>query len=310
MSQQARPRILLLYYSHSGDAGRVAEELAGPLRAPEVDLTVERLRPIVDYPYPWRSIRRFFGILPECHLGPWPALEPLRVEPTQKFDLVILVYQVWFLAPSLPVQSFFHSDAARLLRGVKVMTVSVSRNMWHSASETMKRLLREAGARHIDHVSITHQGPAWATFVTTPRSLLFGKKEGFWGIFPPAGISAADLAGIARFSRAILNQRDKLMKGDDAPLLRGLGAVQVNPRYVVPELIGWYWFRGWARLIRALGRMGSVPRLAGVYLFVVCLVMMILVVLPVTLLVRLLLYPCVRRWTAVYVHRLEQPSGP
>jgi hypothetical protein len=310
MSKQTRPRILLLYYSHSGDAGRVAEALAASFQVPEIDLVIERLRPISDYPYPWRNVRRFFGILPECHLGPLPTLEPLHLNDSERFDLVILIYQVWFLAPSLPVQSFMHSKAARLLRGVKVMTVSVSRNMWHSAAETMKLLLRDAGARHIDHVSITHQGPAWATFVTTPRSLLWGKKGAFWGIFPPAGISAADLAGVSRFGQAILNQRDRLKEPEDAPLLPRLGAVQVNSRYVVPELIGWYWFRGWARLIRWLGRFGSVPRLAGVYLFVACLVLMILVVLPLTLLLRLVFYPWVRRWTAAYVRRLEQPSGP
>jgi hypothetical protein len=86
--------------------------------------------------------------------------------------------------------------------------------------------------------------------------------------------------------------------------------VQVNTRYVLPELIGWYWFRGWARLIRFLGRLGSIARLAGVYLFVLCLVPLILFGIPLLLLVRLLLYPWMRRWTAAYIERLQQPSGP
>jgi hypothetical protein len=305
-----RPRILLIYYTNSGDAGQVAEALAVPLRLAEVELGEECLRPVVAYPFPWRSIGRFFGILPECHFGPVPNLAPPAFDATGRFDLVILVYQVWFLAPSLPVQSFLQSDSARVLRDVKVMTVSVSRNMWHSASETMKTLLGQAGARHIDHVSLTHQGPAWATFITTPRSLLVGKKEGFWGIFPPAGIAAAELAGVARFSGAIVNQLDRLSQPDAAPLLAGLGAVRVNERYVLPELVGWYWFRGWARLLRFLGGPDSLARLAGVYLFVICLVFMILIVLPITLLLRLLLYPWMRTWTAAYVHQLHQPSGP
>ena len=308
--QIPQSRILIVYYSNSGDAGRVVERLAVDLRRADVELVVQRLRPIVEYPFPWRSIGRFFGVLPECHLGPLPALQPMAVDLAQSFDLVILVYQVWFLAPSLPMQSFLQSAAAPVLRDTKVITISVSRNMWHSAAQTMKALLQQAGARHIDHVSLTHQVPAWATFITTPRALLLGKKESFWRLFPAAGISEAELAGLSRFSQAILNQRQKLKSADDSPLLAGLGAVHIQQRYVVPELIGWYWFRGWARLLRLLGRLGSVPRLLGTYLFVVCLIFMVLVVLPLTLLIRLLFYPLMNRWLAAYIRQLQQPSGP
>src|SRR5262249_7909907 len=97
---------------------------------------------------------------------------------------------------------------------------------------------------------------------------------------------------------------------EDSPLLAGMHAAPVNQRYVLPELIGWYWFRGWARLLRWLGRLGRPARRAGVYLFVVCLVFLILVVLPLTLLLRLLLFPWMNRWTAAYVQRLQEPSGP
>jgi hypothetical protein len=302
-------RILLIYYSQSGEAGRVAETLADAVRDPDVELVVERLRPKQEYPFPWRSVGRFFAILPECHLGPLPELEAPAFDPDQKFDLIILVYQVWFLAPSLPVQAFLQSAAARILKGAKVMTVSISRNMWQSASETLKQLLAEAGARHIDNIVVTHQGPAWATFITTPRALLFGKKEGFWGIFPPAGLGDAELVRVAGFGKAILAGRDRLQLSEAAPLLTGLGAVHIQRRYLIPERIGWYWFRGWAHLIRFLGRFGMAARMAGVYLFVVFLLFMIVVVMPLTMLVRLLLYPLINKRLTAYIRRLEQPSG-
>src|SRR6516165_342471 len=292
--------ILLIYYSQSGEAGRVAETLATTLCDPEVELVVERLRPKQEYPFPWKSVGQFFAILPECHLGPLPELEAPAFDPDQKFDLVILIYQVWFLAPSLPVQAFLKSRAARVLKGAKVMTVSVSRNMWQSASETMKQLLADAGARHIDNIVVTHQGPAWATFITTPRALLFGKKEGFWGIFPPAGLADAELARVARFGKAILDCRDRLHLPEGVPLLTGLGAVHIQRRYLIPERIGWYWFRGWGHLIRFLGRLGTVPRVAGVYVFVVFLLFLIVIVMPLTMLGRLLLYPLIYKRLAAY----------
>jgi hypothetical protein len=301
-------RILLLYYSQSGEAGRVAETLASSLLDPDVDLVMVRLRPRQEYPFPWRNVGRFFSILPQCHLGPLPELETPGFDPDQKYDLVIFVYQVWFLTPSLPVQAFLKSNYARVLRDTKVLTVSVSRNMWHWASEMMKRLLAETGARHIDNVAVTHQGPAWATFVTTPRALLLGKKDGFWGIFPPAGLDERELDRVTRFGKAILQRRDRLHQPEALPLLTGLGAVPIQSRYLLPELIGWYWFRGWAHLIRFLGRLGTVPRMAGVYLFVAFLLFMIVVVMPLTMLGRLLLFPLINKRLTAYVHRLEQPS--
>jgi len=301
-------RVLLIYYSQSGEAGRVADTMTATLTEPDVELVVERLRPRPEYPFPWRSVGRFFAILPECHLGPLPELEIPAFDPDQKFDLIILVYQVWFLAPSLPVQAFLKSSAARVLKGAKVMTLSVSRNMWQSASETMKQLLADAGARHIDNIVVTHQGPAWATFITTPRALLFGKKEGFWGIFPPAGLGDTELARVARFGKAILDRRDRLHLPEAVPLLTGLGAVHIQRRYVIPERIGWHWFRGWAHLIRFLGRFGTVARTAGVYVFVVFLLFLIVIVMPLTMLGRLLFYPLINKRLTAYIRRLEQPS--
>ncbi len=303
-------RILLLYYSQSGEAARVADALAASLQTPEVELVVERLRPRVDYPFPWKSIGAFFDVLPECHLGPLPELEPPVFDPAGPYDLVILVYQVWFLAPSLPVQSFLQAPAARVLRGGRVMTISVSRSMWHSAGETMKEMLAQAGARHLDHAALTHQGPAWATFITTPRALLFGKKGRFGGVLPAAGLGDAELQRVTRLGAAILRQRQQLSDSAAVPFWGRLAPAPVNHRYLLPDLLGWYAFRAWAHLLKLLTRLGPRPRRAGVYLFVLCLIYAIALAIPLSMLVRLLVYPMMRRWTAAYARRLEQPSGP
>jgi hypothetical protein len=303
------PRILLLYYSQSGDAALVAQALAGSLAVPGIELVVERLRPKDDFPLPWRSIGRFFGILPECHLGPLPELQPPRFDPDEHFDLIVLVYQVWFLAPSLPVQSLLRSAVAKVFRETKVVTVSVSRNMWQSASETMKTMLKSAEARHIDNVVLTHQGPVWATFITTPRALLYGKKDGLWGLLPPAGIGAAELARVTRIGEAIASQKDKLDQRHAGPLLRGLGAVQISHRYLLPELVGFHYFRTWARILHALGRLSTGLRRAGVYVFVASLLVVIVVGIPLSFLVRLLLWPFIGRRIKAYAERLAEPSG-
>lgn len=303
-------RILLLYYSQSGEAERVAKAITETITAPDLDVSIEALQPKSKYPYPWKNIGNFFDVLPECHWGPLPPLAPLQVDPDQRFDLIILIYQVWFLAPSLPIHSFLKSTEARILRDTKVMTISISRNMWQSAGETIKQLLSKQGARHIDGVVLTHQGPPWATFITTPRALLFGKKDGLWGIFPPAGLGSKELDRVRRFSQAILAQREKLRQSEDEPLLRNQGAVEVDARYLLAERIGHYCFRWWGLVILVFGGRGRPFRRFGVYLFVIFLVCAIPIGIPLTILIRLIFYPIVNRWIIAFTKILQEPSGP
>ena len=164
-------RILLLYYSQSGDVAQIMETFVAPIKnLPNVELTLERVEPTEPYPFPWRTLTGLLSIFPECHRGGGAGIRPLSIRPDSPFDLVILGYQVWFLAPSLPIQDFFRSEFARVLQGAKVITLCVSRNMWQSGSETMKQLLRDAGASHLDNIVVNHQGPPFATFVSIPRA--------------------------------------------------------------------------------------------------------------------------------------------
>jgi hypothetical protein len=301
-------RILLVHYSQSGDAARVADTLADALRSPGVEIDRVCIRPVHAYPFPWHSLFRFFNVLPECQLGPPPPIEPVDLPPDP--DLVVLVYQVWFLAPSLPVQGFLASPAAAVLSGRKVITVSVSRNMWQSASETMKKRLADLGAQHIDNIVVTHQGPPWATFITAPRLLLFGKKEPFWKVFPPAGLAEDELGRVRRLGEAIRQRLDLVGAGQPPrSLLRGLGPVEVNRRYLLPELIGWYLFRGWAHVLRLLGRIGRPLRYVGLALFMLFLVAIVALGIPLIFLVSLLFFPLVRLATNPYAARLAEPSS-
>ncbi len=301
-------RVLVLGYSQTGDVSTATESFIRALERPDVTLVKECIRPEEPYPYPWRSIGKFFDVLPECLLGIAPGIESVHFDPDADFDLVILAYQVWFLSPSLPIQGFLQSESARVLRDKKVITLSASRNMWNSASEKMKQLLTELGAVHIDNIVVTHQGPAWATFVSTPRALLFGKKEPLWGIFPAAGLDAATLNKLERFGEVLASRLSQL-KSTTQGILRDLDVVTVEKRYVVPELLGWYCFASWARLIHFAGRGGSVVRRLAVYAFVGFLLFAILVGLPITIIISALLRPVIHNPVASYVNRLAQPSG-
>ena len=301
-------RILVLYYSQTGQLTRAVQSMLSPLAGrSDVQIIWQNLEPVEPFPFPW-GFMRFFDTFPECvHLDPAP-IRPVPFTPEMRFDLVILAYQVWFLSPSLPITAFLKSPAAGVLRDTPVITFIACRNMWLSAQEKVKDMLRDLGARHIDNVVLVDQGPPWATFITTPRWVLTGKKNGFWGVFPPAGVSEADILGAARFGRALAASLP-LLQSTSGPLLAGLGAVKVMPGYVTGEKIAHRSFRLWGGLLRALGKPGSLPRRVMLVVYIGFLVAMILTVVPVSILVRALLRPVLRKRLDAEVARLEAPSG-
>ncbi len=302
-------RVLVVYFSQTGQLARVARRLLSPLaEAGDVQLVEEVLRPRRPYPFPW-PLRRFFDVMPESVLLEPPALEPLSVRPGEPFDLVVLAYQVWFLAPSGPITAFLKSEAGRqLLRGRPVVTLIACRNMWLTAQEAVKRLIGEAGGRLRDNVVFSDPGNTLATLITTPRWLLTGRRDGFWGL-PAAGVAEADIAGADRFGQALLNALRADRERGAAPMLAGLGAARVDPWLIFSERAGSRAFALWSRLIRLGGPPGSATRVPLLALFCVYLVAMILTVVPASLLAQRLLRPLLARRLESRKAYFELPSG-
>lgn len=302
-------RVLVVYFSQSGQLARVVQRLVSPLAAAgDIELAEEVLRPRIPYPFPWTA-RRFLDTMPETVLLEPPALEPLSVRGDERFDLIVLAYQVWFLAPAGPVTAFLKSDTGRrLLNGRPVVTAIACRNMWLTAQESVKRLIREAGGRLRDNVVFTDRGGTLATFVTTPRWLLTGRRDGFWGL-PPAGVADEEIANADRFGRALLAALRSNRERDEAPMLAGLGAARVDPRLIFGERAGRRAFSLWSRLIRLGGPPGAATRVPLLALFCVYLVAMIITVVPASLLVQWLVRPLLARRLESQRSYFELPSG-
>lgn len=302
-------RVLVVHFSQTGQLARVVRQLVSPLAAaPDIELAEEVLRPRPPYPFPW-PFWRFLDAMPETVLLEPPALEPLAVRAEERFDLVVLAYQVWYLAPAGPMTAFLKSEAGRrLLDGRPVVTVIACRNMWLMAQETVKRLIQEAGGALRDNVVFTDQGSALATFITTPRWLLTGRRDAFWGL-PAAGVAEAEIAGADRFGRALLAALRSDRERANAPMLAGLRAAQVDPRLIFSERAGRRALSAWSRLIRLGGAPGSSGRLPLLALFCVYLVALIITIVPASLLLQRLMRPLLAGRLELQRAYYEAPSG-
>lgn len=267
-SGQPSPRAVVYLYTQTGQLREVADALTAPLVARGWDIRWVQVQPRVGFPFPW-PIRRFFGLFPAA-VDPESLVE--LIEPaggfsTEPEELVILAYQVWYLAPSLPVRSLLkaHPDA---VRNRSVVSLIGCRNMWYSAAIEVSALLRSAGARHGGVIAATDTRPQAMTFVTTLRWLLTGRREPFlW--FGRAGIGDPELARLGDVGRRIGESRR--CPQDAAPIVPTLAAA---------DLLAGKVFRRWGATVRSAQRFGVLMHAASFATFVLGLGIGIVVGLP------------------------------
>lgn len=301
-------QVLVVHYSQTGQLDRLARSVCAPLEADHgVRVDYLRLVPATPHPFPWPFLR-FFDTFPETALMRPEPLAPLAIDANVRYDLIILAYQVWFLAPSRPVASFLASpEAARLFAGTPVVTLIGCRNMWLMAQEKVKARLAALGARLVDNVVLTDACGSAASFVATPLWMFTGRRQPYaW--LPKAGIAERDIDQARRFGRVIA-ERLAQPGPVEAPMLSALGAVRVDEKLIASERVGNRSFQLWGRLLIALGPPGSPRRRAGLIVYIVFLICLILTVVPVTALLKKLLAPLTRARVRREKAYFAEPSG-
>lgn len=301
-------KILVLYYSQSGQLQSVMDRIVAPMAACEdIQCDYLSIAPEKPYPYPW-PFYKFFTVFPEAVYLDGCSVKPLATS-TEDYDLIILGYTSWFLSPSIPVTGFLKSaQAKRLFKDKPVVTVIACRDMWLMAQEKMKGLLSDLGAHLLDNVVLTDQGKSVYTFVTTPRWMLSGKKDPFW-FFPAAGVAGDEIASSSRFGRKLCKALQQNEERGTLPLLSNMGAVNVNGKLIATEHIAHRSFLIWSKLIKKAGPQDSMGRNVVITIYAAFLLTLVLTVVPLNMLLRKLLSPLRKKSLARMVAYYEQPSG-
>lgn len=300
-------KILVVSYSQSGQLTKLVSSIINPLDNQNCKVIHKNIKPKKAYPYPW-SFFEFMDCFPESIY-----LEPCEIdelEDSNEYDLIILSYQVWFLSPSIPITSFLKSEYAKeKLNNKPVITVIGCRNMWVMAQEKVKSLLKDINAKLIDNIVLTDQGNSLATFITTPRWMLTGKKDSLWGMFPKAGISQKDIKDASRFGHAIKEALEKDLEKDHKSICRGLNAVNVNEKLIKSEQIGTKSFIIWGKLIRKIGKAGDLKRRPFIALYTLFLILMIITVVPINMIVQTIIRKINKNKIQEQKAYYEMPSG-
>ena len=302
-------RVLIVHFSQTGQLDRLAQSVCGPLQQHgDIQLDYLQLQPVQPYPFPWPFLD-FFRIFPETVLMRPQPLQALAVDASTRYDLVILAYQVWFLSPSQPMTAFLASpEAAQLLKGTPVVTLIGCRNMWLMAQEKVKARLDQLGARLVDNIALTDACGTAASFLATPLWLFTGRQKPYSWV-PRAGIDEAEIAAASRFGAAMAQRLTADDRPIEQPMLTGLGAVRIDEKLIASEKVGNRSFQLWSRLLAALGPQQSRRRAAGLVVYILFLLCLIVTVVPLSALVKKLLAPLTKARTEREKAYFAGPSG-
>ncbi|MGC3948072.1 MAG: hypothetical protein QM762_26785 [Chryseolinea sp.] len=274
-----KKRVLMLYYSQSGQQLSILQSLAAPIIAAGHDVHFEVVQPAEKYPFPW-SAYTFFNAFPETFQQKPLPLKPLTPAAFESYDLVVLGYQPWFLSPSRPIGSFLQSDEGkRILNNKNVVTILGCRNMWLGAQEKVKKRLIDAKAELKGHIALVDRSGNLVSLITILRWLLTGKKGAFL-FFPPAGVSESDIREAGKFGETIAHALERNEYGNLQNELLRKGAVEVKPSLVLLEKRGQKGFSVWSRFIASGGTLHSTGRKIRVYTFLWVLLPAIFVLSP------------------------------
>jgi hypothetical protein len=271
-----KKKILCVSYSNSGQTDLILRHLLQPLEdSVDVDLQVEKIKPLTAYPFPW-TLLSFFSVFPEAiQETPCEIEEPFLCD-ERKFDLVVLAYPVWFLSVAIPMMSFLKSQTAHILEGADVITVVTCRSMWSQAQICMQKHLRRLGSRLIGHVSfIDRSGNKPITFISTPLWLITGRKK-VSRYIPEAGVAPETIRSAGNYGRAMLAHLGLDAGTEQASLCQS----EAPTTTATSEIIGKSIFRAWALLIGACSKPNGVVRKVFVVFFMACLFGMALTFLP------------------------------
>jgi hypothetical protein len=274
-------KILVLYFSQSGQQKAILESFIKPFKDPGsvYEIHFEELTLVDNFPFPWSGYD-FFNAFPETFTQQPCALKPLSAKAFDEFDLVVIGYQPWFLTPSRPVSSFLQSDdAKRILKGKPVVTILGCRNMWLGAQEKVKQRLHEDGATLIGHIALVDRSGNLTSLITILRWMFTGRKDPFW-FFPPAGVSLHDIEHAAVFGSLV---KEATGKNDYTGIQKSLnenGAIFIKPNLVLLENRGQKAFSIWAKFVAAGGPLHSTGRKVRVYVFMYLLPTAIFILTP------------------------------
>ncbi|MGE2729081.1 flavodoxin family protein [Mycolicibacterium vaccae] len=213
---QGSPRVLLLYYSYTGQSKKVLEAAGEVFRARGFDVTEAPIE-FTDPRYAERFSRfpmrrvwpEFLGMLPAQTLQRTGDIRTPDAVRRSDYDLICIGSPTWWDTVSMPLRSFLKSHEARdLLDGKRFAVFVVCRRKWRKNLAGVRKLAEAKGGRYVDGIHFTYPGGELPSMLSLTSYLGSGEyKDRYLGLkLPPTNISSEHLEESRRFAARVADK--------------------------------------------------------------------------------------------------------
>jgi len=150
------PKVLALYYSFSGQTSGLLNNLTHGLKHHGVEVTLEKIRPVIPPRFPVGSIPATFKMMLTTFLRQRITIHEPDELVWQDYDLIILAGPTWSYNPSGPVLDFLDRFGARLFKGRNVLPIISCRGYWRMHWWGLKKMLARLDANVSNLIVFSH----------------------------------------------------------------------------------------------------------------------------------------------------------
>jgi hypothetical protein len=157
-------RVLLIYYSFSGQTGVLINRLAAGLKEQGIEVFFEKLKPVQHLRFPVGSLFRTYLMMLSTFFRMRVPIQELSAKCSQEYDLIILAGPTWSYNPSGPVLSFLDRDGKEVLGGREVLPLISCRGYWKAHWWGLQKKLKQCGAHFSNMIAFSHpNSEPWRT---------------------------------------------------------------------------------------------------------------------------------------------------
>jgi hypothetical protein len=213
-----RPRILLVYYTFTGQvlkvleaAGEVFCERGCEVRKAEIEFTDRRFSERFSH-FPMRhAVLDLLSVLPAQLRRATGEIRTPDAVRSANYDLICIGSSTWWLTMNMPMRTFLRSDEARtLLAGTPFVAFGVCRRFWRNNFRTMRKLGERQGGQYLGGVHFEYPGGQIASLLALFSYLGSGEyRDRYWGLrIPTTNVQREQLEQTRRF---VLPLADRLV---------------------------------------------------------------------------------------------------
>lgn len=210
------PRVLLLYYSYTGQSRRVLDAAGEVFRARGFDVReapIEFTDAQYSEPFSRFPMRRVWpdmlSVFKAQSRGETGGIRIPDAVTDGEYDLICIGSPTWWKTVSMPLRTFLKSaEAEKLLSDKPFAVFVVCRQYWLENLTAVRELAQQRGGRFVDEIHFTYPGDPVRSMMSLTSYLGSGEnRKRYLGVpIPPTNVQPGQLEKARRFAAGLADR--------------------------------------------------------------------------------------------------------